>query len=368
MPQSFDLQGPLSSLEPPKSRTAIESYYYPSNLTTVTNHYARFDASIFEDSRYQQGAAGPMSGPVDAGVGLIETIGALTAQLDPTFAGGTIRGAMALSPSIRNALQNRLARLQTGGTTSASLNYANAFGGQKFYNAFPGLRGIGNKKLLTHMYLYTPDTMTVGYRNNWDTISLREEFGVVADALSAGSDIGNGAPGSASILAAAAAAGAAGFAGAKAGLHRIQQMRGFPVNPMTETLYRDTNPRTFQFNFKFFPQTAKESEEIYNIVHQFAYHAAGEYATSEIGGFLIMPSVFDIKFMFLVRSPEGVTYEVENPWLRRISTCALTTIDIDQSPDGQWMAQQDGSPTSIMLALSFTELELMTKDRIVRGY
>ena len=62
----------------------------------------------------------------------------------------------------------------------------------QFYSAFPGLRGIGNKTILNHLYLYNPDTMTFDYNNEWKTISLREQFGLVAIAGQAAVDAAGG--------------------------------------------------------------------------------------------------------------------------------------------------------------------------------
>ena len=209
--------------------------------------------------------------------------------------------------------------------------------------------------------------MTFDYNNEWKTISLREQFGLVAIAGQAAVDAAGGHAvqtiGSAGI----GLAGAFDAAGIKSMLETGSALLGYPVNPMTETLFSDTRPRQFKFNFTMYPQTAAESTEIFNIIQQFTFHAASEFATSEIGGFLVMPSVFDIKYMFTARSSNGTVREMENPWIKKISTCALTDISVDFAPNG-WQAQEDGSPTAVTLALSFTELDIITKDRVVSGF
>lgn len=356
MPQNFSaVNGPLAALELPGS-SSVESFYYPANLTSVTNHYVRFDAYSFKDSRYQHGIAGPQIGAVDPGA---QVASALTGLLTTPF-GFVLPGT-------------GLSALNTGpGITTAALNYLNANGGQSLYQNFPGLRGIGNKILMNHIYLYTPDTLQFTYKDNWETVSLREEFGLLATAVSAGSDIMNGSGAGAAFMAGQQAIGKlasmAGISGVEKGLSTFAQTQGTPINPITETLFRDISPRSFQFEFKLYPQSQAETEQIYNVVQQFIFHAAGEFATSDIGGFLLMPSVFDIKFMFLARSPDGTTHEIENPWIRRISTCALEDIIVDYAPEGQWMAQQDGAPTGIRMQLMFKELQLVTKADVARGF
>lgn len=369
MPQSYDFNGPLSSLDPTQSQTAIKSFFYPANLTTATNHYIRFDANIFEDSRFQGGIEGNFSPTVDAGLRSGQDLGVIlinTLRFAPSLVGGN------LVPYARNIANQLSKNYGSGGPTTAALNYMNSLpDGDQFYNIFPGLRGIGNKRTLNHMYLYTPDTMTFDYNNKWEAVSLRDQFGIFADGISAMNELSRGNLGAAALLAAHAGSTAAakiGLGDLKASVSAYAAMKGFPVNPLFETLYKSTQPRQFKFQFSMYPQTQKETEEIYNIVEQFAFHAAPEYAASEIGGFMIIPSTFDIKFMFIVRDKNGGGVEIENPWIRRISTCALTSFNIDYSPGHQWQAMEDGSPRALNLSLEFVELEVMTKDRIKRGF
>ena len=49
-------------------------------------------------------------------------------------------------------------------------------------------------------------------------------------------------------------------------------------------------------------------------------------------------------------------------WIkRRFLLCALTDISVDFAPNG-WQAQRMATPTAVTLALSFTELDIITKD------
>ena len=365
MPQDQSFRGPLAELTPVGSPDAVESYFYPSNLTTVTNHYMRFDAAIFQDSRFQQGISGGFSPPVNPGGALIS--GIVNNARDLVTAAAAVAGAtplLAIAPINRILADINLNN--PGGTTTAALNYLNSLpeGGQ-FYNAFPGLRGIGNKKVKTHLYLYTPDTVTFDYQNKWESVSLRDQFTYLADGISWAAQTNMGAHAGA---AASAGHGLATAFGMGRQFDIAAAMSGFPTNPMTEVLFKSTEPRTFQFNFKMYPQTPNEAEQIFKIVEQFSFHAAPEYANSEVGGFMIMPSVFDIKFMFLVRDQNGNAHEIENPWMRRISTCGLEAISVDYSPDEQFQAMEDGSPRALTLALKFHELEIMDKSRIARGF
>ena len=57
----------------------------------------------------------------------------------------------------------------------------------------------------------------------------------------------------------------------------------------------------------------------------------------------------------------------ENNFYSKISTCVLAGVDVDYTPTGV-SSFADGSPTQITMGLSFKETELLTKDKINKGY
>jgi hypothetical protein len=57
----------------------------------------------------------------------------------------------------------------------------------------------------------------------------------------------------------------------------------------------------------------------------------------------------------------------ENTHLNRISTCVLTKMDVNYGAD-RFVAYEDGVPQTTKLNLSFTELEIITRDKIKEGY
>jgi hypothetical protein len=68
--------------------------------------------------------------------------------------------------------------------------------------------------------------------------------------------------------------------------------------------------------------------------------------------------------------------------LHKISSCVLTNLDVDFGSDNDFMtfkpddesddvnrtSQRSGYPTEITLKLQFTELEVLTRNRIGEGY
>ena len=72
----------------------------------------------------------------------------------------------------------------------------------------------------------------------------------------------------------------------------------------------------------------------------------------------IYPSEFDIEYCF----GSG-----QNQKLHKISSCVLTELNVNYSPNGVFSTFPDGMPTQINMQMSFTELELLTKERIKAG-
>ena len=70
--------------------------------------------------------------------------------------------------------------------------------------------------------------------------------------------------------------------------------------------------------------------------------------------FLNVPSVFKIKY--LMRG------KVEHPFLNKIKPCAMTSFNIDYTPEGSYMTYGDGSMTSYQVGLSFKELTPIYND------
>ncbi len=131
------------------------------------------------------------------------------------------------------------------------------------------------------------------------------------------------------------------------------------VNPYMEVLFDGVENRTFGFTFKMIPRNAAEQSAIKKIVDTLKFHRAPEAKFQENNNYWLFPSEFDIKFIH-----RGTV----NPWLFKISTCALTNITVNHSPEGQYSAHADGSPFATEMSLQFTELEILTKERHLEGY
>ena len=131
------------------------------------------------------------------------------------------------------------------------------------------------------------------------------------------------------------------------------------ANPYMEVLFNGVQNRTFSFTFKMIPRNEQEQRTISNIVNEFKFHRAPEIKYENQNNTMLFPSQFDIKF---------INRGGENDWLFKISTCALTNFTVNYSPEGQYASREDGSPFATEITLEFTELEILTKDRIREGF
>lgn len=141
---------------------------------------------------------------------------------------------------------------------------------------------------------------------------------------------------------------------------------GTVVNPQLEMIYAAPRFRNFSFDFMFYPRSQREAKEVLEIIRLFKFHQAPEVLSSKFAGgvggfFLVPPSEFDIQFYYNGR---------ENPNIPRISTCALTNMSVDYSPNGfatyETLSSKPtkggtGMPVAMRMTLQFQELEILTK-------
>jgi len=159
--------------------------------------------------------------------------------------------------------------------------------------------------------------------------------------------------------------------------------------------------RTFSFSFVMMPKSKKEAEEINKIVHFFKFHMHPGVPTDANGGGGFNPSgattqtrmssggdinsssslTLSYPDEFKIRiTPRGLDGDTQvgstgnskvvtvKP-LFRIDKCFLESLNVDYTTSGQPVFFDDGSePVTTTLQLSFKETQLMTKEKIARGF
>ncbi len=230
--------------------------------------------------------------------------------------------------------------------------------------------------------LYVPETVVFDSRQQYESPSLLDKLGLGGTALasvasSTQEGIGTlatlGIAGGATAVAAALAGGAA-VTGAARILSSIDQtitsaaktgaqILGFAVNPIIEVLYQAPTLRTFNFDFVFAPRSEQEADAVWNIIYEFRRHSAPEFLEGSGGVILVPPSDFDITFMRKVES--GF---VENTNMPRMTSCVCEDVQVDYAAAGQFSTYTDGMPVQIRMRLSFKEIDIITREKIDRGY
>lgn len=219
------------------------------------------------------------------------------------------------------------------------------------------------RRVATTIILPMPNEIQTVYGAEWQ-----------AEALGAGADFTNMIKGKETLGEALKSAGAGTLPTLGTMLNQFTSLnlkdalsRGarLAINPHQEVIFNGIGFRPFSFSFRFTPESEDEAVNIDNIIRAFKFYAAPEILKGTAGRFWIYPAEFDISFY---------SNGEENEFINKISTCALTDITVNYTPVGKWSAHRPhnrikGSPSvCIDLTLTFKELEIMTKKRILQGY
>ena len=152
------------------------------------------------------------------------------------------------------------------------------------------------------------------------------------------------------------------LAGSDSSLALLNRGLGRADNPFMEVLFTTMGVREFTYNFNFAPRNSDETMEVQQIIQLFRFHMAPEMQGAN-ARYLTLPSEFDIHYMFKGKDGNGR----ENDYFNRITTCVLTSVDVNYTPNGV-RSFEDGSPTQIQVGLTFRETEILTKEKINQGY
>jgi len=260
----------------------------------------------------------------------------------------------------------------------------------------------GTTRMTQAITLYMPPSVKVSYKSNYanPTISGRAGLaktigGGLIDSMSEGGDFSSieawqkageafsksisSITESGTLLAADAAIATASIA-APGAVALAQISAGEILGSKMEVMFEGVGRRSFSFSFNFIPKSEQESQMVHKIVQTFKEHMLPEYRTfinlgEHLGGtykigsgrVLKIPNTFDIFYFF---------HNNENPFLNRISTCYLTSLDIDYGGDKYVTyeptklndGQEGPPPQRTAISLAFTEIETITRERAKDGF
>lgn len=365
---------PLSEYQPKKfdaSKYQVKSYQYPEDLTgnssSYGSNYVIFYINVNEDSKMLK----------NQDINDYVNKNNLTTQItDNERVKKQLAGKQYSSKEIIAA---QVATGALAGTVVGSVLGSGGVGGAS--GAAIGLAGAGaisanassfsraQKRLTSAIALYVPNQLSIRYGVGW---SDEETFGLQAiieggeaagraiaaagsalltkDAASASKNIGQEIKGVSSLVGSIALS-----KGPNGGA--LSAMTGLAPNPMKEQVFKNVDFRTFTMEYQFAPRDSTEAKNVLNIIQAFKYHMHPEL--KDANNFLyIYPSEFDIVYY------HGGE---ENMNIHRHTSCVLTELNINYSPNGVFNTFSDGMPTQINISMSFKELTVLTKELIAEG-
>ena len=251
--------------------------------------------------------------------------------------------------------------------------------GSQMQQSKPGgndVLGVGSlynstRRISDSVSMYLPsnieDTTTAAYNDSATGIvgflAASGELGKATDRASMAKLIGGTIKGLGMDITAKAVGAVGDLFGAQGTEQLIKKAFGGNAdNPYMEVLFDAMQLRTFTYNFQFAPRSEEEAIEVQKIIQLFRFHMAPELRPGA-NRYLGLPSQFDIHYMYLTK--EGVASE--NNFYNKIATCVLQDCKINYAPDGV-KSFADGGPVQTTMALTFKETELLTKDKIAKGF
>ena len=134
----------------------------------------------------------------------------------------------------------------------------------------------------------------------------------------------------------------------------IGKLTSLAVNPKKEQIFEGVPFRSFSYTYDFYPRSEDESENVKRILDELKYHMHPNFKDN--AGFLFQyPAEFDIFFMHKGQ---------ENKFIHKHRSAVLESMAVNYSPNGQFSAFPNGSPTSYQATLNFKEVSIVTKEAL----
>ena len=330
---------------------SVDMYSYPNDLISNTGvyggNYAIFYINVQTDSKLGRSADQSQfvndNTPRDRGDLIAQNLteGKLLATNVGLIAGGAVLGKALGVGSVTGPAAG-LAAVGAGATAKVAATASRA-----------------QRRLKTAIALHVPNQLQIRYGMQWG----EQDTGVLAmgaAALDQGTEVAKALMGKSNNKDVGNLAGAIGtnlalskgpFAAANSAA------TGLAANPKKEQVFNGVDFRTFQVEYQFFPRSAAEAGNVQRIIKEFKYHMHPEF--KDANNFVyIYPSEFDIFYYQNGR---------ENLNIHRHTSCVLTEMSINYTPNGAFTTFDNGMPTQINVQMSFRELALLTKDKIEDG-
>ena len=126
----------------------------------------------------------------------------------------------------------------------------------------------------------------------------------------------------------------------------LARSSGEIINPNMELLFNAPTLRQFKFQFKFTPRFEQETLEVKRIIKAFKKNMSAKGGRT--GAVLQSPNIFQLQYVKGNGRPQGFLHEFK--------LCALQTVSVNYTGDGNYATYYDGTPVSMTMELAFQEL------------
>lgn len=325
-----------------------ESFTYPADVMgdQYGGNFAMFFINIQSDSKLSM----PTRGGADTGLSVLSDIQT-----------GINTGMANISES-RAMFNNMIMGMGAGGLFSAGASFLSgasdaaksalktAAGAGAVAGAISGVAAMGSgefsapvKRLKTAIALHMPTSLNIRYSVNYEETETSTMAGL--------NELTNLHLGNTFDAAAAYGLQTAPNSGA------LQKLSKTAPNPMKEQIFRSVDYRTFTFSYRFAPRNEKEASNALNIIDQFKFHMHPEFK-DQTGFLYLFPSEFDVVYY---------TGGNENDKIHKHTSCVLTEVNLNYTPNGMFNTFPNGMPTQIEMQLTFKELATLDKAKIQSG-
>ncbi len=222
-----------------------------------------------------------------------------------------------------------------------------------------GFSGSRHTRVVDSIILYTPP----GLKTSYNVTHSGKETGMMGDLAGVKSfgDIVNRSAEIAQKLGAEIAQGITQLIpGAGDFKATLQKLTGRAFNNNLEMVFEGVPMREFSYTFEFAPKNRKELDNARKIISLFKFHMHPELGQTND---FVVPSQFQMSYMYI---------DKQNMYIPRVSKCVLTKMDLehgDQTVFSTFAGDELGAaPVYTKMSLSFSETEIMTKQKIAEGY
>lgn len=394
---------PLKSTYQSKGGTSVATAVSPNSLlsgieknlnavsSVASKAFATASGAFDTVNAAASGAVSAVSGALSSVDSVASTLSGAASKLTDTasLASNFLNNPTAALSDVQNTLTGAVSGVTNAvsGVSSLTKDIGNYFGGITASSLRAGIGSLNSgwqnllsppvTKPVAYIQLYMPDTVNVNQQMQYKEYSMTEalgKLGVGAEGLAESTSMYDkikGANGFGEAVKNVAASAPPGIIESAAKLGQMAGVTnsgvdtfalnkaGNAINPQMEVSFTQINFREFQFHFTFTPKSAREAKSVREIIKAFRLHGAPELDRSGAGRYFIVPSTFNIDYIF------NGDY---NPNLHHFQPCVLTSIQVDYAQDVGWVAFDDGMPVKTHMVLQFKETEILTKEHIDKGF